>query len=609
MGWLEGVLTGYAQRHYDIENTKREEAAKAAEREGRVFETLLNSRYKDIQEYAAAGLLDLSNPRKRKGGVAGWMGEIEQTPYLDMVRRTQQRINEDPEYAQANLVKNAYPWLGQGAGTDVATPPPEAGGAPPVTPSVPTPAGQVAPAAPGAPPAALPSTSAVTGGPVTPPRPAPSAPASQAPPKPPAPGMSIDPGFRLAPNQYRSFGGRPGVVGPVYPMTDDQLRGLGGQPGSQDPGLTQTPAGAAGPPAAAAASAPPATAAPPTLAAPPTPPSAAAAGANPPPPPPSGLPSEGLPGATTRAVGGTPILRSRTELPGIFPTVADTQRAQAQAAVSGKIEGYAEMYRAQGYSEPEAQARAAKLFEQDLLSGSSGLSNTYTPGPITPDPESPTGYMQTYLNRSNPSLQFKVASQAPAGRNSLVSTYQRQWNAIQAPVRAMELNLRNMISAYRRYTANPADKTAWEPLRIAFLHTIEPNSVVMPTEFARQVGVLSLKEMAYGQLGKLLEGGAPMELPEVQQLMRTALQMWQGVQTYGAQQRSAIEAAIDAPNLLIPHEQIFGSEPRFDPGDMGLGGLGSTDPSTPPPPPPGTGTPKAGSNFVQDPITKKWEWK
>jgi hypothetical protein len=64
----------------------------------------------------------------------------------------------------------------------------------------------------------------------------------------------------------------------------------------------------------------------------------------------------------------------RTQLPGIFPTQADQQRRQAQAAVSGKIEGYAEMYKAQGYSDQEAYAKASELVEQDVISGRGGMS-------------------------------------------------------------------------------------------------------------------------------------------------------------------------------------------------------------------------------------------
>ncbi|HEX5579105.1 MAG TPA: hypothetical protein VFY43_05505, partial [Candidatus Limnocylindria bacterium] len=143
MGWLEGVLTGYADRHYEIEAEKRREAELAATREQQVYETLLNSKYPEIKNLAAAGVLDLANPRRKAGGFAGWMGEIQKSPYLGMIQRTRQQIADDPAYADAQLGRTS----------------PEQGGQPPVTPSIPSSAGSVAPPPPGAPSAALPSTS------------------------------------------------------------------------------------------------------------------------------------------------------------------------------------------------------------------------------------------------------------------------------------------------------------------------------------------------------------------------------------------------------------------------------------------------------------------
>src|SRR5262245_43187959 len=212
MGWLEGLLTGYANRHYEIERDKMRQAELAADREERMFQTLLNSRYKDISDYAAAGILDLANPRRRKGGVAGWMGEVEQTPYLDMIRRTREKIDIDPEYAEANMRRNYYPWLGTG----------ERGGTPPATPSVQTPAGSV----PGSASAAQPSTSPVTGGQMTPATPAPTVPgvAPGAPPAPPAP---------TAPGRGPQAGVRPngaGLSGTGFNLTPDQIRAMGGNP-------------------------------------------------------------------------------------------------------------------------------------------------------------------------------------------------------------------------------------------------------------------------------------------------------------------------------------------------------------------------------------------
>src|SRR6188768_1329670 len=108
MGWLEGVLTGYADRHYKIQEEKRREAELAANREQQVLSTLLSSEYPEIRDYAAAGVLDLANPRRRSGGVAGWMGEIDKSPYLPMIQRTRQQITDDPEFARSQLDLGRY---------------------------------------------------------------------------------------------------------------------------------------------------------------------------------------------------------------------------------------------------------------------------------------------------------------------------------------------------------------------------------------------------------------------------------------------------------------------------------------------------------------------
>ena len=269
MGWLEGVLTGYADRHYEIQKEKMREAELAAEREGKVFDTLLNSKYKDIQDYAMAGILDLSNPRRRKGGVAGWMGDVEQTPYLDMIRRTREKFDADPELAQANLREDYYSSPAQR----------ELGGTPPTTPSVPSAAGSV----PGQASAAQVSTSPVTGGPVTPATPAPQ---SAPPPTPPAP------------------------------------VGAAGGPQAGAPPQMSAPGSVGAPGQAGAAGAPPAPPAGPPLSV-----------SGPPPPPPGqvggGLPGA----TTQSVGAMQPVRPSRTQLPGIFPTASElrwTQRGRGR---------------------------------------------------------------------------------------------------------------------------------------------------------------------------------------------------------------------------------------------------------------------------------------
>src|SRR5262252_7362011 len=80
MGWLDGWLTGFADRHRQIEQENLALAQKASEREGRVFEALLNSRDPEVRGMAATGLIAGTQPLKRKSGLSGWIGEMQSNP-------------------------------------------------------------------------------------------------------------------------------------------------------------------------------------------------------------------------------------------------------------------------------------------------------------------------------------------------------------------------------------------------------------------------------------------------------------------------------------------------------------------------------------------------
>jgi hypothetical protein len=149
---------------------------------------------------------------------------------------------------------------------------------------------------------------------------------------------------------------------------------------------------------------------------------------------------------------------------------------------------------------------------------------------------------------------------AAGPRATLTKQYQDQWNAIQTPVRNMETYLRIMEANYARYKAG--DQAAWEPLRTAFVKVSEPNSVVMPSEFARSAGIDSLLGQMYGYVGKTLEGGAPLTSEIVDQMMDIARDTWEATRGYGAQQKTAIQAAIRDPTVNIPDVNIFGDETK-----------------------------------------------
>lgn len=86
MGYLEGLLGGFQGRKADIEKQNYERSIAAGEREGRIFEALLAHPDQDVRDMALTGLLESAAPKRRSGGLRGWMGELEQSPYLGKVR-------------------------------------------------------------------------------------------------------------------------------------------------------------------------------------------------------------------------------------------------------------------------------------------------------------------------------------------------------------------------------------------------------------------------------------------------------------------------------------------------------------------------------------------
>ena len=137
MGYIEGLLGGFTERKSAYETQMREESTQSAAREAKIFEALLNSPDPETRALATAGLLQSAQPGKRKGGLRGWLGEMESSPYLQQIR------DLSPEVAaEGGAPPSAAP---SGAPGMIATPPAPGGslaqsptaatqvGAPPLT--------------------------------------------------------------------------------------------------------------------------------------------------------------------------------------------------------------------------------------------------------------------------------------------------------------------------------------------------------------------------------------------------------------------------------------------------------------------------------------------
>lgn len=86
MGWFEGLLGGFQSRHYDIEAEAIRQAENRNRREAAIFDRLLTSPDEEIRDLAAAGLFQSASGPKRKGGFKGWLGEMEQNPWLPKIQ-------------------------------------------------------------------------------------------------------------------------------------------------------------------------------------------------------------------------------------------------------------------------------------------------------------------------------------------------------------------------------------------------------------------------------------------------------------------------------------------------------------------------------------------
>lgn len=86
MGYLEGLLGGFTERRLQVESENRREAERAQQREAAILETLAQSPDPEIQSLAISGLLSHTRPLQKRGGLRGWLGEMESNPLMPRIR-------------------------------------------------------------------------------------------------------------------------------------------------------------------------------------------------------------------------------------------------------------------------------------------------------------------------------------------------------------------------------------------------------------------------------------------------------------------------------------------------------------------------------------------
>lgn len=141
MAYLTGLLSGFAGRKAEVEQENLRRAELAADREARVYEALLSSPDQEIQSLAATGLLESAQPKRRKGGLKGWIGEMEQSPTLERLQTlirtpvTEERVTPGLPSRTLKQEVLASP-VSAAPAAQPSMSPTEPGAPPPVTPTV-----------------------------------------------------------------------------------------------------------------------------------------------------------------------------------------------------------------------------------------------------------------------------------------------------------------------------------------------------------------------------------------------------------------------------------------------------------------------------------------
>jgi hypothetical protein len=366
MAFLDGFLNGVVSQRQRLEDQNREDAQHAQTREDAVLQHMATSDDPEIKALGVAGILHSTDPKKKKGGFAGWLGEMQSNPYMDKARALvahdqaaghliptevahaagQHATAGDPAMAAATLVQGAQP--GEPPPSDL----PDTGVAAP------------------------PSTSAPAGSPAGP---------AEAPGAAPAPAV-------------------PSVVAAPEPAT-----GAGSAAMTGGKSLTEVGSAPPSPTAAAAPQPPPQTAVPAALLGQPKPPADQAA--SPMAPPTSGM------------VGSTPPAAAPPPQPGVAPTAIlgqaqpaappvgagpgsprgdvfrspETQARKTKiASAQGDVEGLTAGLQAAGFSPEEIKAQLKLHYGRGTMgAGATGYQSV--PGEM-PDPDDATGKKMIQVN-------------------------------------------------------------------------------------------------------------------------------------------------------------------------------------------------------------------
>lgn len=96
---LTGLIGGFNEAHEDYRNQQLKIEQERSQREHDVFNALLSSPDPEIQAMAATGMITNAQGPQRKGGIRGWIGDIQSNPILPKIR----------DYIQAHAAATGTP--------------------------------------------------------------------------------------------------------------------------------------------------------------------------------------------------------------------------------------------------------------------------------------------------------------------------------------------------------------------------------------------------------------------------------------------------------------------------------------------------------------------
>lgn len=115
MAALEGLLEGILGRKREVELQNIRASELAANREASIYQALLGSDNPEIVNMAVAGMLESAQPRKRKGGMAGWVGETEASPTFQRLQTFLQTPQQVPVTEQRETLPARFGVAGMAA--------------------------------------------------------------------------------------------------------------------------------------------------------------------------------------------------------------------------------------------------------------------------------------------------------------------------------------------------------------------------------------------------------------------------------------------------------------------------------------------------------------